>query len=242
MDLLPETRTLLGIDVIASATNPGYHLNALWQTLSEILDTALRESSIHPEEVLENEHTGDGSLYTFPSRDLGLVLDLSQRVDQLAAEHNRWRKPEIRMRIAVDVGAVGDSRGYYSPKIWRSRLLNSQAFKDIVEHCIQERPDGSVSSGLIVSSTAFREAFGGNYTRVVRQAEFAEIKVDKKEYHEPAWVRVPGFDARSLGVLARETVEPERPGSVRNVVHGSMQNSVQAGTVHGGIHLGPSTS
>src|SRR5262245_35736766 len=123
MTLLPETRTLLGIDVIASAANPGYHLDALWRSLSEILDAALLESGIHPEEVLETEHTGDGSLYTFPSRDLGLVLDLSHRIDELAAEHNRWHKPDIRLRIAVDVGAVGSSDGYYSPKIWRGRLL-----------------------------------------------------------------------------------------------------------------------
>ncbi|KAA9155925.1 hypothetical protein FPZ12_028820 [Amycolatopsis acidicola] len=242
MNLLPETRTLLGIDVVASATNPGYHLDALSRALSEIMETALSESGIHPEEILEKEHTGDGALYTFPSRDLGRVLDLSHRLDELATKHNRWRKPETRLRLAVDVGAVGDSAGYYSPKIWRGRLLNSRAFKGIVEKCLEERPDGSVSSGLIVSATAFREAFGGDYTKLVRQADFAEIQVDEKEYHQPAWVRVPGFDARSLKEFAGAAPEPEEAGTVRNVVNGSMRNSIQVGGIRGDVHLGTSPS
>ncbi|HEX6352695.1 hypothetical protein [Actinophytocola sp.] len=53
--------------------------------------------------------------------------------------------------------------------------------------------------------------FGGDHTALVRQAEFAEVSVAIKEFRDRAWVRVPGFDARSLrGFIAdEEETEPQ---------------------------------
>lgn len=241
-DEMPETRVLLGVDVIGSAANPGYHYNALWRALERMLGTALAESGIPPGELLDVEPGGDGALYTLPNHRLGTMLDLTARLDELAATHNRSRKPEIRLRMAVEMGAVGDETGYYAPKVRLSRLLNAAAFKALMRRCLTEGPDGSVNSGLIVSSPAFREAFGGAYTANVRQHEFAEIEASEKEFREKAWVRVPGLDSRTLTEFAEApATAPAPPGSGRgrvvNQVFGSM-NGVQAGDVHGDIHFG----
>ncbi|WAL66806.1 hypothetical protein ORV05_03055 [Amycolatopsis cynarae] len=235
MELLPETRALLGIDVIASADNPGYHLGALWRALAGMLNQAFADTGIDAEEVIESEPTGDGALYTLSSRRLGTLMDFSKRLDELAAEHNRERKPDVRLRIAVDLGAVGDVPSYYSAKISRGRLLDAPAFKSILTRCLAERPD--VNSGLILSMAAFRQVFGGDYTHAVRESEFAEVTVTNKSFREQAWLHVPGFDARSLRELAAEPnkSEPAAP-QVNNQVNGTV-NGVQAGTINGAVSV-----
>jgi hypothetical protein len=245
MDVMPETRALLGVDVIGSAANEGHHYDPLWRALDRMLGRALAGRGIPDDEVLDYEPGGDGALYTLPSRRLGGVLDLADDLDRLAAEHNRSRKPDIRLRIAVEVGAVGEGPGYFAPKIWRGRLLNSAAFKELMKHCLHKRPEGSVNTGLIVSAPAFREAFGGDYTAVVRRHDFVEIEASEKEFTEPAWVRVPGLDSRTLAeFVSASQAKPETPkpvvepeAKVVNQVYGTM-NGVQAGDVHGDINFG----
>lgn len=245
MDRMPETRLLLGVDVISSAANEGHQYSALFRALDRMLGAALNDSGIDPDEILDHEPGGDGALYTLPSTRLGTVLDLTDRLDKLAAAHNRSRKPDIRLRIAVDTGAVGDEPGYFAPKISQSRLLNAPAFKQLMRHCLQECPEDSVNSGLIVSAPAFREAFGGDYTKVVRRHEFAEIAVAEKEFRDQAWVRVPGLDARTLTefVTVADRAEPpaatEPQGSVVNQTFGPM-HGVQARDIHGDIRFGDS--
>ena len=65
-----------------------------------------------------------------------------------------------------------------------------------------------------------------------------------KEFRATAWVRVPGFDARTLALFIadgepkeHEAGQPPRHTSVHNEVHGPM-NGVQAGTIHGGVRFG----
>jgi hypothetical protein len=247
MDMMPETRVLLGVDVIGSAANEGHQYNALWRALDRMLGTALHECGIPTEELLDREPGGDGVLYTLPSRRLGTALDLTEHLDRLAAAHNRRNKPDLRLRIAVELGAVGDQPGYYAPKIRHQRLLNARAFKELMEHCLRERPEGSVNTGLIVSAPTFREVFGGDYTNAVQHHDFAEIEASEKEVTETAWVRVPGLDSRTLTEFVAATTHPaadvaettpESTAGVVNQVFGTM-NGVQAGDVHGDINFGP---
>lgn len=255
MALMPDNRTLLGVDVIASASSPGYHRDRQWGALNAMLSTALATSGITPDMVVHHEPTGDGALYTLPVHHLGTAVDLTERLDKLAAEHNRWQKPDIRLRMSVDVGAVGDEPGYYTPKIHLTRMLGAAAFRTLVNTCIRSNTDSignsSVHTGLILSSAAFREVFGGDYTRLVRQADFTKLPVASKEFTETAWVRVPGCDARTLARFAT-TADPVEPanqddpgrrgpsghGSLVNYVHGNMTDSVQAGVIEGSVRLG----
>jgi hypothetical protein len=252
MGAMPESRALLGVDVIASASSPGHYRDRQWGALTAMLGTALASSGITPDAVVHFEPTGDGALYTFPSRCLGMVIDLSECLDKAAAEHNRWCKPDIRLRLSVEIGAVGDGPGYYSPKIYLNRMLGARAFKSLINECIRTTVDplgnGSVNTGLIVSGPAFREAFGGNYTRLVRQTDFARLSVVEKEFSDNAWIRVPGLDNRTLAGLVASaevasgdaTTDRVANGSVQvtNHVGGNMTDSVQAGVVNGGIYLG----
>lgn len=243
MDLTPEHRALLGVDVVGSARNPGYYLNALFETVDDILRTALLDSGIQPAAVIDWESTGDGALLTLPSRYLGCLVNLSQRIDALAAEHNLRHKPEARLRIAVEVGPVADGPGYYAAKISLTRLLNAPQFKKLLVRCLEDRPDGSVHTGLILSDHAFRCVFSGDYTESVQRNEFAEISVVDKEFSQSAWVRVPGCDSRSIAEFAGSLRSPdpqvahERDARVHNEVRGNMAG-VQAGTVNGSITFG----
>lgn len=239
MDLVPEHRALLAVDVVGSASNPGYYLNPIRKAVDDLLRAALDSSGIERSEVLEWEPTGDGALLTLPSGRLGTLLDLAQRLDTQAAERNRSRKPDVRLRVAVELGPVGDQPGYYAPKISLTRLLNAETFKRLFERCMHERTDDSVNTGLIVSEQAFRSAFSGDHTQLARRSDFAEIPVQDKEFAAKAWVHVPGFDPLSITGFAQQHGQPapERSPQVHNQVNGSM-NGIQAGTINGGIVFG----
>ena len=253
MILMPDSRALLAVDVIASASSPGYHRERQWRAMSAMLESAFGSSGIAPDMVVRYEPTGDGALYTLPSDRLGTAVDLTSHLDRLAAEHNRWQKPDIRLRVSIDIGAVGEEPGYYTPKIHLARMLGATEFKGLVDECIRSSVDRAgnswVNSALVMSGFAFREVFGGDYTSQVRQAEFAELAVSNKEFSDTVWVRVPGFDARTLVQFAtsmtRSSKQVRADGAARrsvdtvvNYVAGDMSDSVQAGIVEGDINFG----
>ncbi|MBW4721745.1 hypothetical protein [Saccharothrix obliqua] len=229
---VPEQRALLGVDVVGSARNEGYHLDTVRVAVEEMVRDALATAGLGRGDVLEWESTGDGALLTLPSRRLGAVLDAVHHLEALAEEHNRRRRPDIRLRLAVEVGPVGPHPGYYAPKISLNRMLNAPAFKDLVARC------SGMNTALIVSATALRDAFGGDYTTHVRRTDFSPLEVRDKEFAETTWVRVPGFDTRTATAVAPpDEPEPEYQGRVVNVVNGAF-HGVQANVVNGGIHLG----
>jgi hypothetical protein len=238
MNPLPQHRALLGVDVIGSAGNPGHHLATLKSATDTMMRIALVGTGIPLGHITDWQNTGDGALVTVPSSDLGALFDTAIQLEMLAAQHNRWSKPEIRLRIAVHVGPVGDQPGYYEPRITHSRLLNAPAFKKIVDRCLTEHADGTVNTGLIVSDEAYRTVFGGDHTRMVQKSEFASIIVRDKEFARPAWIRMPGFEAKSLTAVAEAQTATASAAMVHNVVNGPM-HGIQAHTINGGITFGP---
>lgn len=246
MVLMPDSQALLGVDVIGSASSPGYHRDRQWGALSTMLGTALTSSGITPDMVRHYEPTGDGALYTLPRHRLGTVVDLTDRLDKLAAEHNRWNKPDIRLRVSIEIGPVGPEPGYFTPKIYLARMLGAAEFRALVNECIQRNTDpvgnSSINTGLILSNAAFREVFAGDYTDVVRQTEFARLPVTSKEFSDTAWIRVPGLDAHTLARFAAGTdADAPRPAATHSTINhvgGNMTDSVQAEVVKGGIHFG----
>ncbi|MET1076007.1 MAG: hypothetical protein ABWY11_25405, partial [Umezawaea sp.] len=170
-----------------------------------------------------------------PSGRLGALFDMAQHLEIALAEHNKWRRPDVRMRIAVEAGPVGDRPGFYPAKISLARMLNSEAFKRAFQRCVDERRHESASTALIASDHALRTAFGGDHTTLVRRTEFTRISLRDKEFTDTAWIRVPGAALRDeVEPAARE---PEHQGRVVNTVNGTM-HGVQAHTVHGGITFG----
>jgi hypothetical protein len=210
MDLVPDHRALLGVDVVKSASNQGYHLAAVSDAVTTMLDDALRRTGVEPD-VLEREFTGDGALLTLPGGRLGSLFDVADRLNQLAEGYNRWRKPEIKLRIAVEVGPVGAGRQLTAPMVSLARMLNAAAFKKLLLRCLDSGRD-LTQSGLICSEHAWGVAFGGDHTRYVRREEFATIQVKDKEYEAIARVRIPGFDADSLARMLGDPGSPNPEG------------------------------
>ncbi|WP_086668350.1 hypothetical protein [Lentzea kentuckyensis] len=235
MNPVPQHRALLGVDVIGSAQLPAYLMNAVPETISKLVGSALEQSGVAPDHVLSLESPGDGVLMVLPSAQLGAVLDAAVRLDQLTIDHNRWSKPEVRLRVAVHVGPVGDD-GFHRARITHTRLLDAPEFKDLLKRCRHEGAEETATTALIVSSEALDTAFSGDHTQVARRSDFASLPVSHKEYRHDAWVRVPGFDPRSLAEFVGTASAPEPAARVQNVVHGAM-NGVQAGNVGGDLNF-----
>ncbi|WP_344927983.1 hypothetical protein [Saccharopolyspora gregorii] len=247
--MVPEHRTLLGIDVVKSANNPGYHAEEIGSAVTELLTTALSGVGIGNDDVLMREWTGDGVLLTLPGPLLGAAMDSAQLLDMAAYRRNQRRKPEIRLRVAIHVGPVADAPGYHPAKKTLNRMLDATAVKNLFDRCVAGGPDGEVSTVLIVSEHAKTTAFDGDYLRLLRIGEFSPLPVRNKEHDADTWVRVPGMDSRSIADLLIEPggADTVRRGdaeeraariSVTNVVHGGGNNGVQAGVIHGDVNLG----
>ncbi|MEU0880767.1 hypothetical protein ABZ345_19355 [Lentzea sp. NPDC005914] len=235
MNPVPQHRALLGVDVIGSAQLPGYLMNAVPTTIMKLVGAALTKSGITPDDVLSLESPGDGALMVLPSGQLGAVLDAAVLLDQLTTEHNRWHKPEVRLRVAVHVGPVGED-GFHRARITHTRLLDAPEFKDLIKRCHDEGTEDTANTALIVSSEALDTAFSGDHTRVARRSDFASLPVAHKEYRHEAWVRVPGFDPRTLTGFTNPAPTPQPVAGVQNIVRGNMHGGIQAGTVNGGVN------
>lgn len=248
MDTVPEIRTLLGVDVIDSARTAPHLLPQVPTVLETLLSAGMDAVSLSRQDAVDAQYTGDGWLYAFPSALLGRVVDLGRALDGIVAEHNKWNKLELRLRLAVEVGPLPDVQGFHPANISRSRMLEAPAFKLLARRCIADRPDGSMSTAMIMSDAVCQTVFGADYTKIARGSDFAELAVTNKEFARRAWVAVPGFDARTLATMIAEDgpgasapVEESEPtgcGTVTNTIKGNSTNTVQAHTIQGGIRIG----
>jgi hypothetical protein len=80
---------------------------------------------------------------------------------------------------------------------------------------------------------------------LIRQDDFCRLNVRNKEHVDTAWIRVPGYDARSLATFVEpqqsspqpsEDVQPSRQ-HVSNAIYGTSYG-IQAGTINGNISQG----
>ncbi|MCK2240862.1 MULTISPECIES: hypothetical protein [unclassified Crossiella] len=250
---MPVNRTVLGIDLIDSGSNPGYHLDVAAQKMREFTETALAGREIAKADAVDWQHTGDGLLAAFPQEMLGNLVDATQLLDELAAEHNRWHKPDVRLRICLGIGPLPTHEGLHRTNIDCARMLDAPVFRTVLRQCAQAGP-AEFNTGLILSAKAYEDVFGGPYTDLVKQSDFSRITFQHKETENTAWIRVPGFAAERLTAFAEPQPLPEpvtkpedKPGeatrrvaassAVNNTVNGEM-NGVQAGEIHGGVHFG----
>ena len=248
METVAEFRTLLGVDVIDSARTAPHLLPQVPNVLETLLAAGMESVGIPRDDAVDRQYTGDGFLYAFPSSMLGRVIDLGRALDAIVGEHNKWNKLELRLRLAVEVGPLPDGPGFHPSNIAQARLLEAPAFKLLVRRCIAERPDGTMSTAMIISDAVYQPLFRGDHTKVARPTDFAPLRVTNKEFVSNAWVCVPGFDARTLTELIAadgqapapaapvEESNPTPHGGNSNVFTGSMKNGVMANVVHGSVN------
>jgi hypothetical protein len=247
VDTVPEFHALLGIDVIDSARTAPHLLPQVPIVLETLLAAGMDAAGVSRQDAVDTQYVGDGWLYAFPSALLGRVVDLARALDPIVAEHNKWNRLELRLRLAVEVGPRPDMPGFQQANLARARLLNAPAFKALARRCIAERPDGSMSTAVIVSDAVHQALAPGHHTRLARPADFAELLVTNKEFTSRAWVAVPGFEARALasfgvdGAPAAAAAPAEaRLALVTNTINGNMARSVMAHTVNGGVWISSS--
>jgi len=242
VQLLPEHRALIGVDVVGSASLPGHHRAVVPRELRSIIDKAFSACGLDRSQAVEREHTGDGLVLVMPSPMLGALVDAADRINTVAGQRNDWSQPDLRLRIAIDVGPVAPPPSFADPKITLNRLLDAAAFKAVVQRCVGENREGA-HAGLIVSDAAHRLIFGGSYVSLVRGGEFAPLDVRVKEFAERGWVRIPGFEAKSLFPGAAETAGPVADSSPTggHIVHNTgVNHGVQAASITGGVVFGGS--
>ncbi|QUQ66744.1 hypothetical protein [Kutzneria sp. CA-103260] len=245
MDTVAEFRVLLGVDVIDSASTAPHLLPQVPTVLKALLGAGMDVVGISRDDAVDTQYTGDGWLYAFPTALLGRVVDLGHALDGIVAEHNKWNKLELRLRLAVEVGPLPDGEGFHPSNITRARLLEAPAFKLLARRCIAARPDGAMSTAMIMSDAVYQPVFRSDYTKVARKGDYTELAVTNKEFKTGAWVAVPGFDARTLAAMIAEdqsaaaasSDKPARPGKTTNVVHGTVHNSVMADTIKGDVTI-----
>lgn len=245
-----EFRALLGVDVIDSASTAPHLLPQVPTVLRTLLEAGMDGVGIGREDAVDSQFTGDGRLYAFPIALLGRVVDLGHQLDAIVAEHNKWNKLELRLRLAVEVGPLPEGQGFHPSNITRARLLEAPAFKLLARRCIAARPDGSMSTAMIMSDAVYQPVFRSDYTKVARRSDYAELAVTNKEFDARAWVAVPGFDARTLAEMIAEDQRPAAPaapadqteqpgvGRTTNVFNGKAGTSIMANDIHGDITIG----
>jgi hypothetical protein len=233
-------RALLGVDVIRASTNSGYHLEAMSSAVTTMLSAALRSGG-GGADVSERQFTGDGVLLTLPQERLGVLFDVAEQLNRHAEEHNRWHRPDVKLRVAIEIGPVGGGERFSTSRASLVRMLDAEAFKTLVDRCLARRRDAT-QTGLIVSEHAWRVAFGGDHVRYVRREEFAALRVTNKEYQATARVRIPGFDADSLATMIDEpehshaaAASPRSPSAPN--IRGPVTGSVVAGQISGPVNL-----
>lgn len=250
MDLVPEYRAVLGVDAVGAGRLPGWHLDELHDAVQRTVRQALSSVAIEGADIVQFDPTGDGALVTVTSRCAGALLDATDLIDELVVDHNRWRKPEMRLRMAVEIGPVA-ARGLSATKVAAARMLDAKAFKDVFSRCVETGAPDRIATALVLSDGVLDAVVNAGRSRRVRPTDLAPLRVTNKEFDRSAWVRVPGLDAGSLGRLTDgPVVSPEPPTRTSGPVPGSvgpsvvniasgMTNGVQAGVVNGGISFGP---
>ncbi|WP_424184952.1 hypothetical protein ACOBQX_24120 [Actinokineospora sp. G85] len=231
MALVAEHRAVLGVDIVGSARLPGKHTAVARRIALETVEAALAERAV---EVLHRSDTGDGALITVPGARVADLLDAAHAIDAALVEHNTWHRPEVRLRLSVESGPIGDTPDLYLPRKDAARLLDAEDFKRLLTRSLDPADESRATTGLIVSDHVLRAAFAGDHTTRVRRAEFTPLPVRNKEFTTTAWVRIPGVDVKSL---ATPPTPQQPPPTITNNVGGDM-HGIQTHTVNGNITLG----
>lgn len=190
--LMPEHSALLAVDMIGSGSSRPEHLSRIPELVHELTQAALRAVGLSSDNAQDDQFEGDGFLRAYPSRFLPTLVDMVSVLDELLTAHNRSAKPEIHLRVAIHLGPLPVERGFYRPNIDVSRLLGAAAFKQVAHHCRAHITGDAFTTALILSDTAYKTVFEGDYTRVISRNEFAPLLITNNEFNEHSWVRVTG--------------------------------------------------
>jgi hypothetical protein len=181
--------------------------SALQDDLLRVLDEAAESAGL----CRRNWHrqgSGDGELALVPPGEPeARVLDQYVRaIGALLFGHNQDHRYDerLRLRLAVDHGPVDLAANGFAgrPVVAVSRLVNSAVLRLALA-------TSHADLAVIVSGRTYTDLVLGGHTSVP-SADFRMVPIREKEFHEAAWLRVPGVDVHvlDLGIENQPAADP----------------------------------
>ncbi|MCP2169814.1 hypothetical protein [Goodfellowiella coeruleoviolacea] len=164
------------------------------------------------------------ALLADPECEPRVLDDFVRELDALLRCYNRDRLPEarLRLRVAIHHGVTSPGPNGLAGRgvVVVHRLLNAEPLRAALaaaEHA---------NLAVLVSRPVFEDTVAQGYTSLDPR-DFRRIAVRVKEFHDDAWLRVPGTDVHALNL---DPVATTRAGSVNQGTRAEGHSSVtQAG-------------
>ncbi|GAA2498978.1 hypothetical protein [Streptomyces longisporus] len=173
----------------------------------------------------QTQEGGDSVLAVLPegASEPDLVDTFMRRLDAGLRDFNHDRLPDrwLRLRAAVHFGTASRAANGFVGRapVEIGRILDSVPLRS----ALTAAPEACLA--VAVSATVFNDVISEAYT-TIRAQEFREVRIAEKEYSGTAWIWVPGYDARALGIEAAVPAGPDEPRA-RGGEGGGAENSAR---------------
>jgi len=188
MTLDPVPFSLVAVDIEGYSRRDNMGHVELRQGLRGLCDDAFGEIGV-PADVRQDQ--GDAFLILVESSvaKARLVADLVNEFSIALGQFNRSRRLEerMRLRVALHAGDVHlDGTGYGGEAVVAvMRLIEADALREALKKAPSDL-------AVIVSGQLHRDVVVQRY-RGIDPTEYREVLVSRKEFSQPAWIRVPGL-------------------------------------------------
>lgn len=203
----PVPRSLVAVDIESYSGRDNQGQTELRKKLREVCDEAFSRTTVSAE---SRQDQGDAFLFLFPPEVTKVLLasDLIREILIALRLSNRNWLPEARMRlrVALHYGEVHpDGTGYAGEAVVTvMRLLDAEPLRA----ALKTAPD---DLAVIVSKQLYRDVVRHGY-RGMDPSDYVQVQVARKEFSEPAWIRVPGTGPNP-GLEPPGGIHPPEPGS-----------------------------
>ncbi|WP_055490399.1 hypothetical protein [Streptomyces sp. TP-A0356] len=179
-----------GVDVLTQ--------RQLQEAIQRLLGEAAAVAGLQRERWSTQE-AGDSVLAVLPegASEPALVDTFMRQLDAGLRAFNHGRLPEawLRLRAVVHFGTASPAANGFVGRapVEIGRMLDSR----VLRAALAAAPGACLA--VAVSATVFNDVVREAYT-TIRAQEFREVLIEEKEYAGRAWVWVPGYDVRALGL------------------------------------------
>jgi hypothetical protein len=253
---MPPPRAIFAVDTEKFTRNPSAWQPGLSDAVPELLHSAFSRCGLV--EVWDArvfpQGTGDGYVFGVPSEHAPFLLHpLLDRLQEVLEEHdcllrNQDRNLRLRLRVAVNIGAVPDSAGRReaigTPVNDTFRLLDSESVRQELSN---SNPDITLLAA-IVSQRMFEDVVRAGYTPDLAPDRFQPViaEVAGKEFVQPAWIYVPK-PSQANNRPPHSAVGPPSPGAApqasgRTMIRGNVGRAITGGNFSSNVTMGDSGS
>lgn len=205
MTLDPLPRSLIAIDIEGYSGRDNLGHLELREALRRVCDEAFRRVGVAPD---ARQDQGDAFLILVrPDITKALLIDdLVRELVTALRRFNRNRLPQaqMRLRVAMHAGEVHlDGTGFGGESVIAvMRLIDADSLREALKTAPHDL-------AVVVSEQLHRDVVLQQY-RGIDPAEYREVRVTRKQFAQPAWIRVPGLPIRSRHPRAESVSTPEQ--------------------------------